>query len=127
MSYIKSQGNQNSISKAAPTPVGLAVGNTGLNPIGRIAAWSAAHRWWVILAFVLTFVLSIFVMSAVETKTLDYNGEGESAEGAQLIDDGFEFNLETDRHGPCYNGRSLSHGGKEAQHHRVRRPHHPGP
>ncbi len=73
-------------------PAGVEVGNGGLNPIGKIAAWNAAHRWWVIAAFVTIFVLTIFVMGAVETKTLDYNGEGEAAAGAQLVEDGFEFN-----------------------------------
>ena len=92
MSHIKTQGNQTSRAEEAHTPVGVAVGNTGLNLIGSIAAWSAAHRWWVIAASVMMFVLTIFVMGAVETKILDYNGEGEAAEGAQLVEDGFEFN-----------------------------------
>jgi len=92
MSYIKSQGNQISIAEAARAPDRVPIGISGLNPIGKVAAWSAAHRWWVIAASVTIFVLTIFVMGVVETKTLDYNGEGEAAEGAQLVEDGFQFN-----------------------------------
>ena len=65
---------------------------TGLVFTGRIASWSARHRWWVIAASVLVIVLAMFVLNTVETKTLDYNGEGESAAGADLINDRFEFN-----------------------------------
>ena len=91
MSYIKSQGNQISRVEEAHTPVGIAVGNTGLNPIGRIAAWSAAHRWWVVAAFVMLFVSMMFVMSSVETKILEDNGVGESGSGAKLVEDGFDL------------------------------------
>ncbi|MCH7786376.1 MAG: MMPL family transporter [Chloroflexi bacterium] len=59
---------------------------------GRTASWSARHRWWVVAASVMVLVLAMFVISTVETKTLDYNGEGEASVGAQLIDDRFEFN-----------------------------------
>ena len=47
---------------------------------GRIANWSATHRWWVVAASVLVLVLAIFVSSTVETKLLDENrfAEGES-------------------------------------------------
>ena len=56
---------------------------------GRIANWSAHHRWWVVAASVLVIVLAMFVMNTVETKTLDYNGEGEASIGAKLIDERF--------------------------------------
>ena len=68
-----------------------AAGN-GLTFTGRIASWSARHRWWVIAASVLVIVLAMFVMNTMETKTLDYQGEGESAVGASLVEDGFKFN-----------------------------------
>ena len=64
----------------------------GLMFTGRIASWSARHRWWVIAASVLVMVLAMFVLTTVETKTLDYNGEGESATGVDLINDRFQFN-----------------------------------
>ena len=66
------------------------VRTAGLNPIGKIFAWSAAHRWWVIAAFVMVLASTMFVLSSVETKLLDYYGEGESAVGQQLVVDGFE-------------------------------------
>ena len=64
----------------------------GLVFTGRIASWSARHRWWVIAASVLVIVLAMFVLNTVETKNLDYNGEGESAIGADLVNDRFQFN-----------------------------------
>ena len=67
-------------------------GGSGLTFTGRIASWSAAHRWWVIAASALVVVLAIFLMSSMETKTLDYNGEGDSAIGADLVNDRFQFN-----------------------------------
>ena len=66
--------------------------SSGLMFTGRIASWSAHHRWWVIAASVLVIVLAMFVLNTVETKTLDYNGEGESAIGADLVNDRFQFN-----------------------------------
>ena len=57
---------------------------------GRIANWSARHRWWVVAASVLVIVLAMFVINNVETKTLDYNGEGEASIGAKLIDEQFK-------------------------------------
>ena len=66
--------------------------DSGLTFTGRIASWSARHRWWVIAASALVVVLAVFIMSSVETRTLDYNGEGDSAVAADLIEDRFEFN-----------------------------------
>ena len=65
---------------------------TSLSFTGRIASWSARHRWWVIAASVLVIVLAMFVTNTIETKTLDYYGEGDSALGADLIEDRFQFN-----------------------------------
>ena len=70
----------------------LAKDGGGLMFTGRIASWNARHRWWVIAASVLVIVLAMFVLNTVETKTLDYNGEGESAIGADLVNDRFQFN-----------------------------------
>ncbi len=59
---------------------------------GRIASWSARHRWWVIAASVLVLVMAIFVSSAVETKLLDDSqlGEGESGRAMRLLDERFD-------------------------------------
>ncbi|MCH7843604.1 MAG: MMPL family transporter [Chloroflexi bacterium] len=86
MSYITRQENR--ITKAE---YGMEVGISALNPIGKIAAWSAAHRWWVVAAFVMLFVSTMFVLSTVETKILEDNGVGESGVGAKLVEDGFDL------------------------------------
>ncbi len=65
-------------------------GESGLSFTGRIASWSARHKWWVVAGSVLVLVLAIFVMSSVETKELDYNGEGESGIGFDLVEDRFD-------------------------------------
>ena len=70
-----------------------AAGSGGLTFTGRIASWSARHRWWVIAASMMVIVLDMFVLSTMETKTLDYEGEGEAATGAKLVKDGFQFNF----------------------------------
>ncbi len=62
----------------------------GLSFTGRIAGWSARHRWWVVGASALFIVLAMFILNTVETKELDYNGEGEAATGADLIDERFD-------------------------------------
>ena len=58
---------------------------------GKIAAWSAHHRWWVVAGSVLVLVMAMFVSSTVETKELDYDGEGEAAEASELINERFDF------------------------------------
>ena len=67
-------------------------GTEGMNLsfTGRIASWSARHRWWVVGASALFIVLMIMVLGSVETKTLEYNGEGESAKAFDLITDRFD-------------------------------------
>ena len=57
---------------------------------GRIASWSARHRWWVVAASAIFVVLAIFILNTVETKILDYNGEGDSGKAADLITDRFD-------------------------------------
>ena len=59
---------------------------------GRIAAWSARRRWWVVAASVLIFVSAMFVSSTVETKLLDESelGEGESGEAIRLLEERFD-------------------------------------
>ena len=58
---------------------------------GRIARWSALHRWWVAAATVLVVALAMFVSSTVEVKELEYVGEGEAARGVELIEARFDF------------------------------------
>ena len=64
--------------------------NTGLTFTGRIANWSARHRWWVVGASVLVLVLAMFASSTVETQILDYEGEGESVKGNDLVEERFD-------------------------------------
>ncbi len=90
MSYTTGHTNLVTDAEADYGIVGVDVGSSGLNPVGKVAAWSAAHRWWVIAAFVFILASTVFVMGSVETKLLDYYGEGESATGQELIVDGFE-------------------------------------
>ena len=65
---------------------------SNLSFTGRIANWSARHRWWVVAATVLIVISAIFVSSTVETKLLDDNAiaEGESGEATRLLDDRFD-------------------------------------
>ena len=63
---------------------------SNLSFTGRIANWSARHRWWVVAASVLVVVLAMFASNAVGMKELDYNGEGESGKGADLIEERFD-------------------------------------
>ncbi len=67
-------------------------GEYGLTFTGRIASWSARHRWWVIAASVLVLVLAMYVSSAVETKLLDDNAmaEGDSGKAVRLLDERFD-------------------------------------
>ena len=58
---------------------------------GRIAGWSARHRWWVVGAAAIFIVLAMFIGNSVETKTIDYNGEGNSAKAADLITERFDL------------------------------------
>ena len=76
---------QTSVGTHQPT-----VDGSKLSFTGRIAGWSARHRWWVVAASVLAVVLAMFILNTVETKELDYNGEGEAATGADLIDERFD-------------------------------------
>ena len=79
-------------SQTNQTSTGEAGDGVSLTFTGRIASWSARHRWWVIAASALVVVLAVFIMSSVEMRTLDYNGEGDSSVAADLIEDRFEFN-----------------------------------
>jgi uncharacterized membrane protein YdfJ with MMPL/SSD domain len=57
---------------------------------GRVAGWSARHRWIVVLGAVALFVISFLLSGSIGVKTSDVTGTGESREAAQLIEDRFE-------------------------------------
>ncbi len=67
-----------------------------LSPTARVARWSARHRWWVVVASVVTIALAMYVLSSVETKTLDGNagGVGDSQKASELIDERFRAESE---------------------------------
>ena len=58
---------------------------------GRIAAWSARRRWWVVAASVTMLVLAVLASSTFEVKLLDDNdiAEGESGKALRLLDERF--------------------------------------
>jgi uncharacterized membrane protein YdfJ with MMPL/SSD domain len=60
-----------------------------LSPTARVAGWSARHRWWVVLAAVMTLVLAGFASSTFETQILsnDGGGVGESQIAAELLEE----------------------------------------
>jgi len=68
----------------------LVASRAALSFTGRIGEWSARHRWLVVSASVLFIVLVMFISSTVETEVLDYQGEGDSAKGFELIEDRFD-------------------------------------
>ena len=87
------------VNRTRVTPAGAptkadhpAASARNLSFTGRIANWSARHRWWVVAASVLVLVMAVFASSVVETKMLDDNelGEGESGEATRLLDERFD-------------------------------------
>ena len=71
---------------------GNTVDTTGLGFTGLIAAWSARHRWLVVAGSIAVLVLAFVAAGAVGMKELDYEGEGDSAIGADILDDRFGAN-----------------------------------
>ena len=57
---------------------------------GRVAGWSARHRWTVVLGAIALLVISFLLSSSIGVKTSDVFGTGESRKGHQLIEDRFE-------------------------------------
>ena len=69
-----------------------AVDTSALSFTGRIANWSARHRWWVVAASVMMLVLAVLASSTFKVKLLEeFNGEGEAAVGADLISERFDI------------------------------------
>ena len=63
----------------------------GVSFTGRIAGWSARHRWWVVAASIMVVFLAMFAANTVSMNTLDYQGEGESAIAGELVEQRFGF------------------------------------
>ena len=93
-------GKANPIETRMPTRKERAMANTltrsdervhdtvTLSFTGRIAAWSARHRWWVVAASVMVLVLAVLASSTCKVNLLDENefAEGESGEAIRLLD-----------------------------------------
>ena len=72
------------------------IDSSTLSFTGRIAGWSARHRWWVVGGSALAVFLAVFVLFTVETKTRDDgDGPGESGGAERLIDERFRGSEET--------------------------------
>jgi uncharacterized membrane protein YdfJ with MMPL/SSD domain len=58
---------------------------------GRIANWSARHRWWVVAATAAMLVLAVLASSTFKVKLLDGDdiAEGESGEALRLLNERF--------------------------------------
>lgn len=61
-----------------------------LSVTGRVAGWSARHRWPVVLGSLALLVISFLLSSSIGVKTSEVSGVGESKTGFQLIEDRFE-------------------------------------
>jgi RND superfamily putative drug exporter len=63
---------------------------TGSSFTGRIAYWSAVHRWVILLAAVLVIVLAVLAIGMMGTETRDEEGGvGESGKGSELLNERF--------------------------------------
>ena len=97
-------GKANPIETRMPTRKERAMANTltrsdernsdSLTPsfTGRIANWSAQHRWWVVAASVMMLVLAVLASSTFKVKMLDDSAfaEGESGEAVRLLEERFD-------------------------------------
>ena len=97
-------GKANPIETRMPTRKERAMANTPtrsnervhdtstLSSTGRIANWSARHRWSVVAASVMMLVLAVLASSTFEAKLLDDSEitEGESGEAIRLLEERFD-------------------------------------
>ena len=84
-------GRRSATGVKESAPEVSAIDPSTLSFTGRIAHWSARHRWWVVSASLLVVVLAIMVSGRMETKLLtDDDGEGEAGVAGKLIEDRFE-------------------------------------
>ena len=58
---------------------------------GRIAGWSARHRWPVLGGTVGVLVVAILLSSSLGIKTSEVVGAGDARRGAKLIEDRFDI------------------------------------
>ena len=58
---------------------------------GRVAGWSASHRWLVLLATVLILVVSFGLASSLGIETSEVVGRGDARHGAKLIEERFDI------------------------------------
>ena len=79
-------------SEQRPRSESGTVDTTGLSFTGVIAAWSARYRWLVVAGSIAVLAAAMFVLSSVAIEELDYQGEGDSAVGADILDDRFDAN-----------------------------------
>ena len=57
---------------------------------GRVAGWSARHRWIVVLGVIALLVISFLLSSSIGVKTSEVTGVGESQKGHVLVEERFE-------------------------------------
>ena len=63
---------------------------SGLSFTGRVASWSARHRWWVAAGAFAVVLIAVFVLSSVEAEIRDDGGGvGESGKADELFDERF--------------------------------------
>ena len=79
-------------SEQRPRSGSETVDTAGLSFTGVIAAWSARYRWLVVGGSIAVLAAAMFVLSSVTIEELDYQGEGDSAIGADILDDRFDAN-----------------------------------
>lgn len=58
---------------------------------GRIAGWSARHRWTIVGATVLLLVVSFLLSGSLGVETSDVMGAGDGRKGMQLYEDRFDI------------------------------------
>ena len=79
-------------SEQQPRSESGGIDTTVLSFTGVIAAWSARYRWIVVAGAIAVLVAAIFISGSVGMEELDYQGEGDSAIGADILDDRFDAN-----------------------------------
>lgn len=65
--------------------------STSLSFTGRVAGWSARHRWIVLLGAIGLLVISFLLTSTIGIKTSEVVGSGEARHGAKLIEERFDI------------------------------------
>ena len=70
---------------------GSTLDTSSLSFTGRIARWSARHRWWVVAASMMMLVLAVLASSTFKVELLDDNDflESESGEAIRLLKERF--------------------------------------